>query len=863
MASLAAPAAPARALGNKRASATHLAPPPPTTKPVRPKQAAKREVPVYRPPEPCEREWELVLADTRRVGQKLQVAGGSDPKAVKTLLNVFKDGRAAKEGALRRTVIEALKPAAALGHRGALSAQAKALTDPNEAVRKVATDALKAAAFDVRPERGGAVAVALGEVLPPRAARHDVRLRRTASEAMLHLAPKADMEMVKLATQWSKDEDASVRLSATRALCDIGNTVDEINTVAERLTDSDWRVSRQAIRSLESLGSTLQRPRAMSASESSAPDSEGSTSRLTRRRRSSVSNMSRRRSSAASSLRRGSRALGPMELLELQNMGPPEDEGPEPKELATTLMADICSGENSKLLGLPRVEATAALGRLAVAAGHENADTDVLPEALLAASSRLVDVDYYVRREAVQAIAAMAHIDRGAAASAAYDGLDHEDYRMRAAAREALCTSLSAANDHGLCAKVLKLLEVEDWRKRRGVGPTLRQLGLQHYGLEHIRKYVEPMLMHPDWSVRRKVIEAYAHLAQGFGGDKKAVRFMGALAWDPDDEVRLTVASMLPIAAPAKSKEAIAILTTMATADPYLDVRTCAVESIGVLASEGRSKSRAAIWGISTCLEDDHEDVRARAAWTLQRVGYGRRCAIDGLANRLHHRNPSVRQAAIESFSGVLGPTPSERSRERIYLRLVPNLQHSDPLVREASTEAIAAFAAPPKEEAPADGAPQGPDPIAVIQAGAAVMARYRQYLEGDVGGGLTPEESEVDAQSVGGMSRASRTSRTSLKSKGPQSPQHEQKTAGERASIRASQGSDDNILSMLLAGNFDVGKETRTKELTVEEPEEEEADPWDVPEHEFSESETDEDEEENAGDEEDAQTGVQQDFRL
>lgn len=109
--------------------------------------------------------WEVSMYRSRTLGLKLQAIGGSHPASTKRLLSTLRDCRASSDSALRRTALTSLVPAAAVGHRGALAAQAQALTDQSLGVRTCAVECLRSAAGGKRPELGGAVAAALAENL--------------------------------------------------------------------------------------------------------------------------------------------------------------------------------------------------------------------------------------------------------------------------------------------------------------------------------------------------------------------------------------------------------------------------------------------------------------------------------------------------------------------------------------------------------------------------------------------------------------------------------------------------------------------------------------------------------------------------
>eukprot|EP00929_Paragymnodinium_shiwhaense_P038492 TRINITY_DN20327_c0_g1_i1.p1 TRINITY_DN20327_c0_g1~~TRINITY_DN20327_c0_g1_i1.p1 ORF type:complete len:1002 (-),score=223.19 TRINITY_DN20327_c0_g1_i1:67-3072(-) len=240
------------------------------------------------------RPWEQRLYETRKFGQLLRKTGGVAPPAVKGLVSTLRDGRCSSEGALRRSAIEALVPASLIGHRGALEMQAKALTDPSDSIRKVAVQALRSAAGDKRPTPGGAVAVALAEVIPPPTSRFDVQARTSGAASLIDLAPRGDAHMLTTATKWLKDAEGDVRLAATKAMGEIGISEDDVTAVAAQLRDKDWRVSQAAVLSLENLADLITKE------EGGVPGLPKQT------RRTSVAAGGRRRSSVVSFGRRGS-----------------------------------------------------------------------------------------------------------------------------------------------------------------------------------------------------------------------------------------------------------------------------------------------------------------------------------------------------------------------------------------------------------------------------------------------------------------------------------------------------------------------------------------------------------------------------
>jgi hypothetical protein len=331
------------------------------------------------------------------------------------------------------------------------------------------------------------------------------------------------------------------------------------------------------------------------------------------------------------------------------------------------------------LKGLPRVDCVAALPRIAKPGNRD---------ALEACTERLADPDAAVRRAAVTAFAALAPGDRQLAVSKTCAQLEHNDWRVRAAARRALCVSVTEENDFGAINTVKKLLEHPAWSGRRGVAPTMQQLGAEFYGPQSVLQALLPQLAHSSWSVRRKAIEAIATVAKGLGGDKTATRYIGCQAWDCDEAVRLTVAACLPDAAPQRSREAISILMPLAFCDADVDVRCQAVQSIGQLATPGRSRSRMIVNCLCRGLEDNVASVRDVALRQIQAVCWGRRTAIDMLADRIAHKDDRVRKVASIAFRAVTSDLP-ERRRKRATHRTLKLLGHPEAGVRQAAAASM------------------------------------------------------------------------------------------------------------------------------------------------------------------------------
>lgn len=703
--------------------------------------------------------WELRTLTARKWGHKVWSSGGSEAAHVKRLVRTLKDSRAASEGALRRTAIQALIPAAAQGHRGALAAQAGALTDTSAAVRESALASLRAAAGGRRAQQGGAVAVALAEVLPPPAAVYDVEARRAAAAALQGLAPQGDPKMTSIACGWLKDSDPEVRRSATAALGSIGSTTDDVSSIAKQLKDGDWRVSLAAVKSLEQLalgqpepqdpplpGTISLKPVVSKASKSSAASAGGapsspkgnlrktgtlkrSSTTMSRAKSGSVSPSSRKNApsprretlSPSSRTRRGrnSTSTGASDLLEGASSAEQQAENKPSHVMVTAVdvLSECCANEGS-MYGVSRAEAVAALGRAAVP-GHI--------VAVEAAASRLGDVDAMVRARAVNALVTVGRGDKSRALHEAARQLRNLDWRVRASAGEAMVACADPEGDEQAIKLVADALEQEDWAARRGVAHTLRQM-LEvrgDAGIPSVMKELGPRLRHENWSVRRKTALAVGESVRTIGGSKEAVRLLASAAEDPEEAVRCVTMDALPFAAPLKCKEAVGIAVHAATTDSSVEVRIRALRAIEMLASPQRSRSRAAVHGAASALEDENDEVRNLAQQVVVATACGRRTAIDAVVLRFSHQNERVRDAAAEVIGRICGDRV-ERARSRT----IPLLSHPDKGVRRAATRATTAFSHPGESVA--------------IEAAAAVLARLSRKFKEPDGHLLTPVTSEA-----------------------------------------------------------------------------------------------------------------------
>mmetsp|Transcript_109990 Transcript_109990/g.267434 ORF Transcript_109990/g.267434 Transcript_109990/m.267434 type:complete len:811 (+) Transcript_109990:113-2545(+) len=660
-----------------------------------------------------EESWNLRLYDTRKWGQRLNKNGGSDPVMVKKLLKTLQDPRVSLEGPLRRTAIEALTPAAAVGHRGALAAQTAALKDSSDVVRRCALECLGAAAGARRAEAGGAVAVALTEALPRSFSSLDsVEVRRARASALLHLAPRGDKELVSIASAWLKDDDAEVRMASVRALGAIGESQAVVSNAEECLADPDWRVRQAAVRSLEKLATCLGHPvRKSIASDvlsaqgsSSAPLQERTASKArtkTPPAKSPSKSPSRTPSKAAAkgaakspSKRPSSRGQtpevrqeAPTNALEvLPKLTKAEERRFKAETAALGTLARCCS--TGSLIGLQRQEALVALSRCAPPDD---------PAVLQAAGARLADCDADVRHEATRILSSLE--DREGATQAASAYLSHPDFRVRASARRAVLQSIEAAPETTGVAlsHAVAALESSDWAGRRGAAQTLRQLGegsSSGQGLNSALQSLLPRLRHTDWSIRRKAAQAVAEVAGALGGSEEAVDLLAIVLADADEDVRLAAATALPLAAPTKSQRAVSLTAELATGDPIVAVRLRALESMGALAAVDRSRSRIAVHAVVQCLEDEDGEVHALAEHVLRAIARDRRTTVDDLALRLVHDDERVRLTAARLFEIV------RSRRERVNRRVVKLFEHPNEGVRAAARTAMSAFADPHEGQA-------------------------------------------------------------------------------------------------------------------------------------------------------------------
>jgi len=171
----------------------------------------------------------------------------------------------------------------------------------------------------------------------------------------------------------------------------------------------------------------------------------------------------------------------------------------------------------------------------------------------------------------------------------------------------------------------------------------------------------------------------------------------------------------LPTAAPAKSKYAVSLAANAATCDEDADVRRAALESLALLCSpEGRSRTRAAVSAVCQCLEDQDSEVQLVARQTLRCIGNGRRCSLDSVVVRLGHPDQRVRDAAVAAFADVV--SPHAHLWQRAFQRASVFLKHEDAGVRASAALAL-------------DGI-EDPSTKIFAEAAAKVLERYRSRCD-------------------------------------------------------------------------------------------------------------------------------------
>jgi len=675
--------------------------------------------------------WPLRLNEVRKWGQALNQKGGSDAASSKRILTTIGNLRSASEGALRRTAIEALVPAAAVGHRGALATQAAALGDNSEVVRRSAIRSLQAAAGHKRAESGGAVSVALSEAFAqPGQPKRDMPTRRAQALVLKELAPRGEKDLVAAAVAFTRDRDAQVRRTAVEALGAIGTSKADIKAVTELMKDPDFGVVRSAVSALEQLAGTpgtrshpafgstwgsnhsLGLPAASSFYAGSVTSS-GSTLRhntsmdsgatmqhnismesfaSTRDFDTTRSDLSAGSPSAGSPTSRNARDDFSDQGSQLGNTlnstfgkrsavrgGKKSKQQLKNEAAAVEALAACCRDED--IVGLPCAMAVGALGR-SVGANSSMA--------LQAASESLASSDEQVRREAIAAIGLLAPSNQRLAVETSAGQLAHADFRVRGAARKAMIQAahVSERSKELALGRAAAALERPDWAGRRGAASALGQLGEGSEGQLAAFRALVPRLQHTSWSIRCKAVECVAEVASAHGGHERAVELLADATTDVDEEVRLAAVRLFPRAAPLKSKRAVQVAATVATSDAEVNIRVEALGALEGLASEGRSRSRVAIDAVVKCFEDETDEVRQAAERVVTTLFMDRRTAVDALATRLSHPEERVRLAAVRSLKKV-----SENRRARARKHMIKLMRHPNEAVRNAARQGMEAAA--------------------------------------------------------------------------------------------------------------------------------------------------------------------------
>jgi len=183
-----------------------------------------------------------------------------------------------------------------------------------------------------------------------------------------------------------------------------------------------------------------------------------------------------------------------------------------------------------------------------------------------------------------------------------------------------------------------------------------------------------------------KAVQAVAIVAEGCGGEKEAVTMLSNMACDLEEEVRLAVTVALSSAAPLKCKQAVAVAGLLVNrASETHDVRMSAMEAIGALATEERSRSRTAIaFLMERFTHTDDIEVVENAERMLIKIATGRRTSIDQAAELLQSPDATTRFHAARLL-GQISLGRVDRSR----LRVLRVLRHGDPGVRESAKQAM------------------------------------------------------------------------------------------------------------------------------------------------------------------------------
>jgi len=696
------------------------------------------------------------MHQSRRWGHYLGQTGGSDATTVQKLGKTLRDSRAFSEMALRRTALEALVPAAAIGSSEALALQTDALGDPSAPIRAMSIQTLRKAAGGKRAEVGSAVALALQEAIPHRRTTWDNNARTSCAEAIQQLVPRGDATAVQLARKWLKDDSPAVRCAAVQALGEVGKGAKDVEVVGAMLRDPQWQVKSAAIQALVRLGS-LDAPPVMlmpstppSADKKKRQLQKRATTRTPGPARSSVAssnNSNPRRGSVGSmaspkaEARSRRNSVTSVSSVSSSNKSPPArinklaktmSRIPESdKDRAVVQLAQAL--EDADLRGFVRAEAVNAIGILCE--GGIGYAANML--ATEATSASLGDPDAAVQQAAVRALNALAPNDNIATIRAAAGALNHPDWRSRGAASEVL----SSVAAEGLTQVIESYnavtvnLEAETWAGRRGVPMAMRRLaeiGTQD-NFDKVLAVLIPRLDHSDWSIRRKAAQALVEALKSQGGTNHAVRFVKGYLKDPEEEVRKVLAMALPFAAPTKSKAAVTLAGQLCE-DPDPEVRLEGLAALRGLASVDRSRSRRAIAICIKCIQSDDDDLRASAVQTMKVIADGRRTAIDGLTEVFANPNEKVHLAAGQAFAAV-GRARFPRAQRRV----VKLLRDPDHVVRKAAMAAMALLAG--GDEAEMLTAEQVEDVASdpVIAAAAQAVGRFRRRFQGPRGALLSP----------------------------------------------------------------------------------------------------------------------------
>jgi len=734
--------------------------------------------------------WQCRMYKAREWGHKLDKQGGSHQATVKRLLETLKDGRILTEQSLRRTALQALTPAASVGHRGALEAQAKALMDRSKVVRECALDSLWEAAGSKRPEEGGAVHSMLTQVLPPEDARYKVESRRAAADALMRLAPKGDQHLLSTARKWLKDEDAEVRFSATQATGLLGEGLEDVETIAAQLQDGNWKVARAAVEALERLSGGEEgircrcKPRMLSRRSSLASDSRLASMSSSRRgsKESKVfadspSQMSERASKSSISM---SQSL-PSIVGATPEDSPTAADAADP--LASTFpissstgdkkLADGKDGKKGKRSRRASNVLTHLPGLAEEDAKEEEeedpGDPDGMPrpsEWHLAATAALSETCLgggpvlrgLPRADAVRALRRVAPWgDLGALQGAAFSlrDTDAEVRREAVAAVAALEPGDHVEAIRSSCASVEEL----DWRARASAVEALASCADPN-GDSEAFECAAACLEGPEWGARRGGVAALRVLSST--GDKEHIAMaleavnsrLSHEHWSVRRKAVVAVGSICESS--GGDLTGLKMLRDMME-DPDEEVR-CAIAATLPRTAPNKSKEAVSL-ALRLAMDDDDADVRLQALASLERLCSVERCrtrkAPREVASLLADASEEVRLAAqrvlrsiacgrrtaIDALAKLLSH-PDEKARliaadtfmgvaearqDRAMKRTSKLLRHSDEGVRAAASNAVSSFS-------------EGQE-SAVIHAAASVVERWRRGRFTNLRGHLLSKE--------------------------------------------------------------------------------------------------------------------------